>query len=71
MSSLLLERGVPGVADDQRAEHGADSRAGAGDADGGRARSDELGRAVDVLARRGGLDGARLHAGRRGGPRCL
>ena len=51
-----LERGVPGVADDQRAEHGPDSRAGAGDAHGGRARADELDRVVDVLARRGAGD---------------
>ena len=34
---LLLEGGVPGVADDQGAEHGANSSSGPGDSDGGSA----------------------------------
>ena len=59
---LLLEGGVPGVADDQGAEDGADAGAGAGDADGGGAGADELGGAVNVLPGGAGLEGAAVHS---------
>ena len=58
---LLLEGGVPGVADDQGAEDGADSGAGSSNANGGSASADELGSAVNVLAGSAGLDGAAVH----------
>ena len=70
-SSLLLERWVPGVADDEGSEHRPNPRPGPGDSDGGRAGADELGRAVDVFARRGGLQCAHLHARGGRGPRSL
>ena len=70
-ASLLLQRGVPRVADDERAEDGSDSRPGSRDSDGGGAGTDELGRAVDVFARRGGLEGSALDTRGGGGPRSL
>lgn len=62
---LLLEGGVPGVADDEGSEDGSDSGSGAGDADGGGSGADELGGGVNVLLGHGGLKGAGVH---RGGP---
>ena len=70
-ASLLLQRGVPRVADDERSEDGSDTRPGSRDSDGGGAGADELGRAVNVLARRGGLKGSALDARGGGGPRSL
>ena len=54
---LLLEGGVPGVADDEGTEDGADASAGACDAHGGGAGADELGGRVNVLPRGGGGQG--------------
>merc|ERR1719234_1470935 len=65
---LLLEGGVPGIADDEGSENGSNSSSGSCDTDGGSAGADELGRGVDVrLGGRGGkplrgLDGGRAHA---------
>merc|ERR1719397_271473 len=59
---LLLKGGVPGVADDEGAEHGPDPGPGAGHADGGRACADELGSGVDVPVGGGGVEeGGGLH----------
>merc|ERR1719268_145258 len=61
---LLLEGGVPGVADDQGAEHGANSGSGPGDSDGGSAGSDEFGSRVNVrLGGGGGQPLGGLHGG--------
>merc|ERR1719193_2276944 len=61
---LLLEGGVPGVADDQGAEHGANSGSGPGDSDGGSAGSNELGSRVNVrLGGGGGEPLGGLHGG--------
>lgn len=64
---LLLERRVPGVADDKRSEHGSDSCSGSSDSDGGGTGSDELGGGVNVLPGGGGLEGAGSHGGGRPG----
>lgn len=73
---LLLEGGVASVADDQGAEHRADSRSRSGHSDCGGSGTDELGSRVNVLSRRGcgqspaGADrrhGSRLLSPERGG----
>ena len=53
---LLLERGVPGVADDEGPEDGADSSTRSSDSHGGSSSSDELGSRVNVLLGSGGVD---------------
>ena len=45
---LLLEGGIPGVADDEGAEDGADTGAGSGNANGSSAGANVLGRGIDV-----------------------
>jgi len=54
---LLLQRWVPGVADDQGTEHGSDSSSRSGDTDGGGTGTDELGGGVNVLPGHGGVKG--------------
>ena len=59
---LLLQGRVTRVADDQTAEHRADTGARTGHTDGGSAGTDELGGTVDVPSDRAGLQTAdRLH----------
>jgi hypothetical protein len=58
---LLLEGRVPGVADDQGAEDGADTSSGASDTDGGGTGSDELGSRVNVSGGGAGLQSAGVH----------
>merc|ERR1712018_550719 len=53
---LLLQRGVPGVTDDQRAEHCSDTSSRASHADGSGTSADELGGLVDVGPDGGGGD---------------
>merc|ERR1719158_2607746 len=61
---LLLERGVPGVADDEGPEDRADTSSGPGNTNGGSSGSDELGSGVNVLLGSGGVDEAGgLHGG--------
>ena len=61
---LLLERRVPGVADDEGPEDGADTSTRSGDSHCGSSGSDELGSRVNVLLGPGGVDEAGgLHGG--------
>merc|ERR1719510_2570393 len=53
---LLLERRVPGVADDERPEDGADTSSRSSDTNGGSSSSNELGSRVNVLLGSGGVD---------------
>ena len=53
---LLLEGGVPGVADDEGSEHRSDTSSGSSDSDGGGSSPDELGGAVNVLLGGGGVE---------------
>ncbi len=55
-----MGRKIPGIADDKRAEDGANTGAGAGYADCGGSGSDELGRGVNVSVGGGRLQGAGL-----------
>lgn len=59
---LLLERGVPGVADDERAEDTANTSSGTGRANCSGASTDVFGCLVNVPSDRTGLDLARLQA---------
>merc|ERR1719305_1678533 len=65
---LLLQARVPGISDDQAAEHGPDPSSGPGDSHSGGSSPDELCRGVDVRLGGGGgeplggLDGDRPHA---------
>ena len=51
---LLLEAGVPGVADDEGSENGADTSSRAGNSDGGGSGSNELGGGVNIRLSCGG-----------------
>merc|ERR1719458_747106 len=53
---LLLERRVPGVADDEGPEDGADTSTRSSDSHGGGSSSNELGSRVNVLLGSGGVD---------------
>ena len=53
---LLLERRVPGVADDEGPEDGADTSTRSSNTDGGSSSSNELGSRVNVLLGSGGVD---------------
>ena len=53
---LLLERGVPGVADDEGPEDGADASTRSSNTNGGSSGSNELGSRVNVLLGSGGVD---------------
>merc|ERR1711942_547303 len=53
---LLLEGGVPGVADDQGAEHGSNSSPGASNSYGGSASTNEFGSGVNVVLLSSGLN---------------
>merc|ERR1719472_254087 len=53
---LLLERRVPGVADDKGPEDGADTSTRPSDSNGGSSSSNELGSRVNVLLGSGGVD---------------
>ena len=52
---LLLEGGVPGVADDEGSEHRSNTSSGSSDTHSGGSSSDELGGAVNVLLGGGGV----------------
>ena len=65
---LLLERRVPGVADDEGPEDGADTSTRSSNTDGGSSSSNELGSRVNVLLGSGGAqEVGGLH---RGGPQA-
>ena len=53
---LLLERWVPGVADDEGPEDGADTSSRSSNSNGGGSSSNELGSRVNVLLGSGGVD---------------
>ena len=53
---LLLERRVPGVADDEGPEDGADTSTRSSHSHGGSSSSNELGSRVNVLLGSGGMD---------------
>ena len=53
---LLLEGGVPGVADDERPEDRADTSTRSSNSNGGGSSSDELGSGVNVLLGSGGAE---------------
>ena len=55
---LLLERGVPGVADDEGTEYRSDTSTGTSDSDCGSAGTNELGGGVNVSGDWGGLETA-------------
>merc|ERR1719365_225337 len=65
---LLLEGGVPGIADDERSKNGANSSSRTSDTNGSSAGANELGSRVNVGLRcrggeqLGGLDGGRTNA---------
>jgi len=63
---LLLERRVPGIADDERAEDGADSGAGPGDAHRRSTGPDVLGRRIDIQSTGRSLEGSGSDGVRRG-----
>lgn len=53
---LLLERRVPGIADDQAAKHGSDAGPGSGHTHRGSPSANELGGCVNVSGDRAGLE---------------
>merc|ERR1719150_2242860 len=66
---LLLKSRVPGIADDERAEDGADSSSRPSHTNSGSTSSDELGRRVDVgLGCGGGEEAGGLDSGRPDAP---
>jgi len=60
---LLLEGRVPGVADDQGAEHGSNSSSGASNSDSGSASTNEFGSRVNVVLLGSGLNSPGLGDG--------